>query len=126
MILGSSILVFTKDCFFVALVTFFLSTLALAVVVLVDFKFEFVAVFLSFGFVISNFVCWYRFGFDDFKNASLAHNGGFACLGPAHAGDTRVVGQDPLNLRANNLSQRVFCGCGFVWARGSSRGLSNP
>ena len=33
------------------------------------------------------------------KNASLANNGGFTCLGPENAGETPILGYDTRNLR---------------------------
>ena len=67
--------------------------------------------FISLGFCyfqhkLADFV-WV---FADFKHATLANNGGFACLRPEHAGETRFFGHDPRNLRANNLRER-----GFLW-----------
>ena len=40
--------------------------------------------------------------FDDFTHAALANIGVFACLGPEHAGETRVFGYDTRNLRVRN------------------------
>ena len=60
--------------------------------------------------------------FADFKKSTIANNGGLAWFGLGNAGETRVFGHDPRNLRANNLRQRGCCGLGSVWARGSSRG----
>ena len=50
------------------------------------------------------------FGFLLISKINLANNGGFACMGPENAGETRVFGHDPRNLRGTNLRGR-----GFEW-----------
>ena len=44
-------------------------------------------------------MCWFRLVVCWFQKSTLANNGAFAGPGPEHAGDTRVFGHDPRNLR---------------------------
>ena len=48
------------------------------------------------------------FGFLLISKSALVNNGGFVGLGAGNAGETRVFGHDPRNLRGKNLRGRGF------------------